>query len=181
MHFLICAILIFLLSAVAALLLAKSPSRSTLAGVGGSVAGCTAASSGGGCRMPCSWIEAASSSSVCWASSSVVNSSSTALLVAPNRGLAHGVLLSVQLRAAVPLHAQRPRGPHRALEVHPLPARRRQPRPLHGRTLRPSHRPARNTKPHLRAGALPAYSRSEGRACAPHAAAPRPARSGPVG
>ena len=42
MHFLICAILIFLLSAVAALLLAKSPSRSTLAGVGGAVAGCVA-------------------------------------------------------------------------------------------------------------------------------------------
>ena len=40
MHFFVSAILIFLCSAIAALLLAKSPSRATLVGVGGAVAGC---------------------------------------------------------------------------------------------------------------------------------------------
>ena len=37
------------------------------------------------------------------------------------------VVLRVQLREAVPLHAERPRRPHRRLEIHALPARRRRP------------------------------------------------------
>ena len=48
------------------------------------------------------------------------------------QGLANFLDLRVQLRKAVPLHAQRPRRPHRRLGLHALPARRRQGGPPQG-------------------------------------------------
>jgi hypothetical protein len=63
--------------------------------------------------------------------------------------LAQILALPLQLREAVPLHAQRPQRAHRHLEIHPLPARRRRPRPPPGRALQHRVRPRRAPQPHL--------------------------------
>jgi arylsulfatase A-like enzyme len=68
--------------------------------------------------------------------------------------LAHELVLPLQLREAVPLHAERPRHPHRRLEIHPLPAWRRQFRQAHGRALQSEERSRRNQEPHQRSEGL---------------------------
>ena len=60
--------------------------------------------------------------------------------------LAQELVLRIQLREAVSLHAQRARRAHRPLEVHSLSARRRRSRPSHGRAVRNPQRSPGNTQ-----------------------------------
>jgi hypothetical protein len=82
--------------------------------------------------------------------------------------LAHELVLPLQLREAVPLHAERPRCPHRRLEIHPLPARRRLPTSTWPSSTT-SKRSRRNEEPHQQTRTRWQGRRIEGRARQTHA------------
>jgi hypothetical protein len=69
--------------------------------------------------------------------------------------MAHRVVLRIQLREAVPLHAEHPRHSHRRLEIHPLPARRRLARQAPRGALRSAQRSRRTSQPRRRSPPTP--------------------------
>ena len=87
------------------------------------------------------------------------------LLRGGDPGLAERVVLRIQLREAIPLHAERARDSHRRVEIHSLPPRRRLAGQAHGGALRRAERSRRAPQPDQRSEVRGNAFRAEGGTC----------------